>query len=51
VAVSHDRSGSDQVGGKLKMGLSYQINIILPETENIAVFNAIFKSLKDNLLR
>lgn len=35
----------------LSMGLSYQINIILPETENIGVFNAIFKSLRENLLR
>ena len=33
------------------IGLSYQINIILPETENISVFNAIFKSLRENLLR
>ena len=31
-------------------GLSYQINIILPESENVAVFNAIFKSLRENLL-
>lgn len=36
---------------KIKLGLSYQINIVLPETENVAVFNAIFKSLRDNLLR
>ena len=34
-----------------RIGLSYQINIVLPETENIAVFNAIFKSLRENLLR
>jgi hypothetical protein len=34
-----------------KLGLSYQINIVLPETDNISVFNAIFKSLRDNLLR
>ena len=34
-----------------KLGLSYQINIVLPETDNVAVFNAIFKSLRDNLLR
>ncbi|MEQ1540044.1 MAG: hypothetical protein ABL928_14045 [Sphingorhabdus sp.] len=34
-----------------QLGLSYQINIVLPETENVAVFNAIFKSLRDNLLR
>lgn len=33
------------------IGLSYQINIVLPETDNIAVFNSIFKSLRDNLLR
>jgi hypothetical protein len=33
------------------LGLSYQINIVLPETENIAVFNAIFRSLRENLLR
>jgi hypothetical protein len=35
----------------VRLGLSYQINIVLPETENISVFNAIFKSLRDNLLR
>ena len=33
------------------LGLSYQINIVLPETENVAVFNAIFRSLRENLLR
>ena len=37
--------------GKGVLGLSYQINVVLPETENIAVFNAIFRSLRDNLLR
>ncbi|MBA3448023.1 MAG: hypothetical protein H0T56_10525 [Pseudaminobacter sp.] len=51
VTTPHDRSVPDQAGGKMKLGLSYQINIVLPETENIAVFNAIFKSLRDNLLR
>lgn len=33
-----------------KVGLAYNINIILPDTENIAVFNAIFKSLRENIL-
>ena len=33
------------------IGISYQINIVLPETENIAVFNSIFKSFRENLLR
>lgn len=32
------------------LGLSYHINVVLPESENIAVFNAIFRSLKENLL-
>ncbi|OQW73935.1 MAG: hypothetical protein BVN32_13320 [Proteobacteria bacterium ST_bin14] len=36
-------------GGTL--GISYNINIVLPETENIAVFNAIFRSLNENLLK
>jgi Family of unknown function (DUF5343) len=34
----------------MQLGLSYQINLILPKTDDIAVFNAIFKSLKENLL-
>ncbi|WOS63230.1 DUF5343 domain-containing protein [Sinorhizobium fredii] len=50
-AAPSSQSISDHPGGKLKLGLSYQINIVLPETENIAVFNAIFRSLRDNLLR
>lgn len=32
------------------MNLSYTINLNLPSTSDIAVFNAIFKSLKENLL-
>ena len=32
------------------LGLSYHINIVLPETKDVAVFNAIFQSLKANLL-
>lgn len=35
----------------LGLNLSYTINLNLPATSDIAVFNAIFKSLKDNLLR
>jgi hypothetical protein len=37
-------------GRGASIGLAYNINIILPETENIAVFNAIFRSLRENLL-
>lgn len=32
-------------------GLSYTINLNLPETTNVEVFNAIFRSLKENLLK
>ena len=33
------------------VGLTYQINLVLPRTDDIAVFNAIFRSLRENLLR
>lgn len=36
--------------GKLDFGISYTINLNLPATTEIGVFNAIFKSLRDNLL-
>lgn len=35
----------------IDFGLSYTINLNLPATSDIAVFNAIFKSLKTNLLQ
>lgn len=35
-------------GGRLQ--LAYNINIVLPETTNVEVYNAIFRSLKANLL-
>jgi hypothetical protein len=35
----------------MPLGLSYAIYLNLPATENIAVFNAIFKSLRENLLK
>jgi hypothetical protein len=40
-------------GGELPVGmnLSYTINLNLPATPDINVFNAIFRSLKDNLLK
>ncbi|WP_054308274.1 DUF5343 domain-containing protein [Mesorhizobium sp. 1M-11] len=51
VGQTSERILQDRPIDGVKLGLSYQINIVLPETENIAVFNAIFKSLRDNLLR
>ena len=35
----------------VKLNLAYTINLVLPKTDDVAVFNAIFKSLRDNLLR
>jgi len=33
------------------MNLSYTINLVLPKTDDPAVFNAIFRSLRENLLK
>lgn len=46
------RDKTDKGGslGKIGMNLSYTINLNLPATSDIAVFNAIFKSLKENIL-
>lgn len=38
--------GSDEI----KLNLAYTINLVLPKTDDVAVFNAIFKSLRENLL-
>lgn len=35
----------------VRLGLSYTINLVLPKTEDVAVFNAIFKSLRENILK
>lgn len=50
--LSKDESEQDKrnLPNNQQIGLSYQINIILPETSDITIYNAIFKSLKENLL-
>lgn len=45
--VEYQRRGG---GNKRGLGLSYTINLNLPETNDIDVFNAIFKSLRENIL-
>ncbi len=45
-----EEKGDDLEKRTRDLGLSYHINIVLPETKDIAVFNAIFQSLKNNLL-
>lgn len=37
-------------GGNGRLQLAYNINVVLPETTNVEIYNAIFKSLKANLL-
>ena len=56
VTDKHDVStagGTQQqsIFGNGKLGISYTINLNLPATTEIDVFNAIFRSLRDNLLR
>lgn len=34
----------------IRLGLNYTINLVLPKTDDPAIFDAIFKSLKENLL-
>jgi hypothetical protein len=45
--INHTKKTKDDLG----INLSYTINLNLPETSDIAVFDAIFKSLKENLLK
>jgi len=48
-AKEGEHTHTSPVGDRL--GLSYTINLNLPATTEIEVFNAIFKSLRENLLR
>lgn len=43
-------SAPNSNGGKIGLNLSYTINLNLPATADQAVFNAIFRSLKEHLL-
>lgn len=45
------KNSTNEKENVLGMNLSYTINLNLPATSDPAVFNAIFKSLKENLLR
>ena len=44
-------NGVQRGGEGIGLNLAYTINLNLPATSDIAVFNAIFKSLKENLLK
>lgn len=38
-------------GKKVHLGLNYTINLVLPKTDDPSVYNAIFQSLRENLLK
>jgi hypothetical protein len=48
---SKDLPRQEMTGGTIGLNLGYTINLNLPVSSDIAVFNAIFKSLKENLLK
>jgi hypothetical protein len=45
------QNSDSESGDDLQLNLAYTINLVLPKTDDVAVFNAIFKSLRENLLR
>ena len=47
----NDEFDNDSVSLPTNIGLSYTINLNLPATSDIAVFDAIFKSLRENILK
>lgn len=50
---SHEASppaSHGKVSGIGRLQLAYNINVVLPETTNVEVYNAIFRSLKANML-
>lgn len=50
VPLSPPKPDMQGAGGKVGLNLSYTINLNLPATSDQAVFNAIFRSLRENLL-
>lgn len=46
-----DTNNSSNGEEKIKLGLNYTINLVLPKTDDPAIYNAIFKSLRENLLK
>jgi hypothetical protein len=54
LSKKEEEEGEEEEKGGVKefdLKLSYSINLVLPKTDDPAVFNAIFRSLRDNLLR
>ena len=51
VRQNDEQTGFSTPPKTIGLGLSYTVNLNLPETADVAVFNAIFKSLRENLLK
>jgi hypothetical protein len=52
--AASEKEPSSRTGGEdkqLDLRLSYTINLVLPKTDDPALFNAIFKALREHLLR
>jgi len=50
-ASSQEAMRADSAAGNVELKVGYTINLNLPKTTNPDVFSAIFKSLKEHLLR
>lgn len=50
-AIPQTQPNSIATGRSIGLNLGYTINLNLPDTKDIEVFNAIFKSLRENLLK
>jgi len=50
-AASEESEGESEDEGVSNLNLSYTIYLNLPKSDDIGVFNAIFRSLRENLLR
>ena len=44
------KEAADKAAARRNIGFSYTVNLNLPETTDVEVFNAIFKALRENLL-
>jgi len=51
ISAPEEALNNGDTSDDLKLNLSYTINLVLPKTDDVAVFNAIFKSLRENLLK
>jgi hypothetical protein len=51
--AKQDKLKEDHSDGtdELRLNLAYTINLVLPKSDDVAVFNAIFKSLREHLLK